>query len=371
MPFLTTDWHIPGLLPQNELVLLDGLPGVGKSLLAAHLAARFSKVDGQKVVYFYTSEQGDASGQFLAANEPNFDNCYSHHLDPDVVEPGDKPFCMLEPMVLCVRNFLDEHKPTILFLDGFDDILSAGPDLSPYEACKLWRQLKSYAIEYRCTIVIIRHKGMHDSRLTGNVSRTAQRIARFGMTMHWHPTDPTKRIITIARYQFGPTGTQFHMTIDAESKVGLRLAHHSQHVAPANKVRTWQTNPLTEKMEKAAMSLASRYMADSPMSIKEVKELMSTHGIPGRVFHKMLTRGNFGLRLDTDNNQCLLTPPGYDENNGPQQPIKAKVISTFPTPKPVKPYTNLAEIQMSPLDINLAENRRNAMNHNNIQRAAT
>lgn len=360
---VTNEWHIPNLIPQHDVITLDGPTGVGKTLFASYLLARFSRLDNHKVLYCYTEEQEESALYFAAMNDVDADRLLAQKINyppPEIVGQA----CMFEPFVNFLTMHLAQHKPTFCVIDGLDNLLEQGTDMPTHEAMEHWRTIRDLATVHKCTIVILRHKGLHDSRLYGSVTKTASRVLRHGLTMHWHPTDPTKRLINVARRQYGPVGEQFHITMEGDGRLSLREALGNLKEEPANKCRAWKHNPVALKQEKAALGLATEFMTTGLVALKDVQQMLQKRGLPGKVINRVLQRGNFGVRQG--NGECYLTRPDYDATCTPE---KTKTNSTFPMLKPVKPYTNLAEVVLDPVEALMADSRRKSKADNNIPRA--
>ena len=80
-------WLIDQLLPQGELVLLDGATGVGKSSVCANLAAYVSRLSSMgplgPVLYISSSDQTDMREHHLSLNDPDYRHIIQALFDPE------------------------------------------------------------------------------------------------------------------------------------------------------------------------------------------------------------------------------------------------------------------------------------------------
>src|SRR6185369_764 len=68
-------WLLPGLLPKGELVLLEGQPGVGKSLLASALVAKISQDDACTLLAA-SATSSETLATHLARQQPHYEKLY-------------------------------------------------------------------------------------------------------------------------------------------------------------------------------------------------------------------------------------------------------------------------------------------------------
>ena len=182
-------WLIPDLLPQGELVLLDGPSGVGKSCLAAALAAGFSHKphDGQGVgiLYLPSPLQRGSIITFLNRQQPKFD--LIHEVKYHNGTNADPEQSQLVPFAFCLENIVKEHKPKLVVIDSLEEFLSNSAPSDARAWNELWTKLLNLAHECSCTILIPRKHGLHENRQYGPITRIGSEVAQFILTMHYHP----------------------------------------------------------------------------------------------------------------------------------------------------------------------------------------
>jgi KaiC/GvpD/RAD55 family RecA-like ATPase len=339
-----TNWHIPGLLPAGELLTLDGPPRVGKTLLATHWTAELSKVEGQRILYLHDIGQTEAALTFLASAGYNRERVVLRQLEVPDAEPDTRPACIFPHLLTQLRQKVDEYKPTIVIVDGFDDLLDAGPDVNPHEARRLWRELYDFVMERDITVLLTRVKGLHETRPTGNLTKAALRVVHHGLTMGWYPCHEEQRVIAVAHNQFGKTSAQFHMSISDHGAVEVKARHHSQRVKPAKSPSPWQYHQFREQRLAACVDLAVQLIAGQALHMNVLIDALAKLGFTKGEINQALARGNFGLR--TDMLDCYVTPPAHFEK--PKQPDMKAEPSTLPAPRLTLDFKRKGTLQ--PLD---------------------
>lgn len=340
-----THWHIPGLLPAGELLTLDGAPRVGKTLLATHWAAQLSHIEGQSVLYLHDIGQTEAALTFLNTAGYTRERVIVRQLNiPDTV-PGTKPACVFPHVLAQLRQQVDEHQPTIVVVDGFDDLLDAGPDVNPHEARRLWRELYDLVKERDITVLLTRSRGLHEPRTSGNLTKAALRVLHHGLTLGWHPYHENQRILSIAHNQFGPSRDQYHLTIGEDGDVVVRARLRKQHVQPARSPSPWRYCHFREQRLAACVDFACRLIADKALEMNVLTDALHKMGFTRTEIHQALERGNFGLRT-THLMECYITAPAHfevrkkDTGSAPATAQKAAApasvqppASTLPAPR--------------------------------------
>jgi archaellum biogenesis ATPase FlaH len=200
-------WLIDPILPRQELVLLDGAAGVGKTMALCNLASTMSVQPNQKVVFVSSPEQKLARSTFLKHQERDYTKLGAVEFNP-TVQPLDGKKPLHQTFVQFITETIYEHAPKCLMIDGLDEMLSPGDEADTKLSREFWQSLRTLAHTTDCTILVSRSSGMHESRTYGAFTKAGTDLARFILTMHWHPESMDKRLLNVAKHQFGPIGRQ-------------------------------------------------------------------------------------------------------------------------------------------------------------------
>ncbi len=225
-------WLMDPILPGRELVLFDGAAGVGKTMALCTFAGILSKQPHEKVVFVSSPEQKLARASFLKRQKPDYKALGSVEFAPAVqLLDGKKP---LHPTFLqFVTETIEEHQPTCIMVDGLDEMLSPGDEADAKLSREFWQALRELARDKGCSIVVSRSSGMHESRTYGAFTKAGTELCRFILTMHWHPEAMDKRLVNVAKHQFGPIGQQIIIHFDNARAVINCSPDREDYVKPA------------------------------------------------------------------------------------------------------------------------------------------
>ncbi|MFO0813159.1 MAG: AAA family ATPase [Gemmatales bacterium] len=236
-------WIVENLLPAAEVVFLDGVSGVGKSIFCAHLASSFSGVEGRdslhRILYISSKRQAEERDDHLRKQRGNLGIMVEA---PFITEKSS--FGMPEPMVPLrlldhIRDQLNAQLVLFVIIDDLEELLApAGPiELAMYE--NFWSELQEMARSFHTTFIIPRRRGLHEHRNYGLYTRTGNDAARLILAMQYHPHDPNQRVVTVAKNLRGPAAIQWLLQFDAGGRLFARKAEAHQVVNPSNTLRTW------------------------------------------------------------------------------------------------------------------------------------
>lgn len=299
-PIAPQEWLYPDLLPVGELVLLDGAPGVGKSLICSALATCFSiRLNETKpVLYISSPQQRELLIEFLALQEPVYNLIKGVHFDPAA---HNAEASLVQPILDCVDASLKEHQPLMFVIDSLEELLQLGCEPQPRELALLWQSLRTLAQKHRCTLLIPRKNGLHESRAYGPFTRLGSEAARFALTMHWHPIDPSIRVITTARNQRGTVGEQTHVHIRSNGIVYLTYTDAHEHIQPSRSPATWQPAPAHQDEDDRIVNLVEEVMDNKPMPAEVLALEVMQKGFSKRAFTRAMKKAKLKtIRIGND-----------------------------------------------------------------------
>jgi hypothetical protein len=207
----------------GKLAMVDGDPGIGKSLLLTQIAASLSKsyplpdqdgkatfaTGGPHVTVMLSTEDGLADTLKPRLDDAQADcekiKVLTHWKDDN----GElHPFTFFDMPIL--HKVLDEYHPRLVIIDPIQAYLS-GIDMNrANETRPLLAALQQLAEEYQCAIACIRHpakasqggKALH--RGLGSVDFIG--AARTGLFVEQCPLDETKVLVAQSKSNIGPLG---------------------------------------------------------------------------------------------------------------------------------------------------------------------
>jgi hypothetical protein len=212
-------WLWEKRIPHGKLTILDGDPGLGKSLLTLDLAARITTgrpmpdgtpgVRGNVVLIAPEDDPIDTIKPRIeaAGGDPsrirllNFVERISSHTGNTV----SSPFTLAEHLSILI-NTVKQISPILLIIDPFIAVLGVGISASNDQVIrKKLLQLARLARNFDCAVLIVRHlnKGSSENALyrgSGSIGIIA--TARTGLLVTQHPADENKRLLVPIKNNF-------------------------------------------------------------------------------------------------------------------------------------------------------------------------
>jgi len=208
----------------GKLTLLDGDPGIGKSLLLTQLAANLScghplpdqdgvptlPIGGAHTTVMLSTEDGLADTLGPRLDTAGADSSKVHVLTGWVDGHGDTHAFTFQHMPLLAR-VLEEYQPKLVVIDPIQAYLGSGVDMHrANETRPLLESLRRLADQYQCAIVCVRHpakasqgsKAIH--RGLGSIDFIG--AGRTGLFVEQHPSDPTLVLMAQSKSNIGPLG---------------------------------------------------------------------------------------------------------------------------------------------------------------------
>ena len=217
----------------GKLCMLDGDPGIGKSLLMTRLAANLSRgyplpdqegnptfaTGGPHVTVMLSTEDGLADTLKPRLDDAGAD-CSKINVLTGWADANDEAHAFSFQDMPMLERTLQEYDPRLVIIDPIQAYLGSGVDMHrANETRPLLEALRRLAETYRCAIVCIRHpakssqggKALH--RGLGSVDFIG--AARTGLFVEQHPTDPTKALLAQSKNNIGPLGRTLMFTKEA------------------------------------------------------------------------------------------------------------------------------------------------------------
>jgi hypothetical protein len=348
-------WYVPNLLPQGELVLLDGDPKVGKTLITAGLGAfleLFTEMHHPgSILFANTAEQQENLVDYLLNQRDDLD--HFRHVD---LEELSQEGHVLETLIPFLEHELKQNNTRFLFLDGLEQFIisrldeeSPPPSITAYLV--FWRQLRELAVVNNCTILVTRTDGLHQSRAYGSFTKAGSRIAPIIFTLHWHPSDPARRLLTLVHNQRGYPGNQFQAHITPDGLVRLVEAESHHVLKPPKSLAPWKPDPMLADPNRKVYKQIEAALDGQPVTELNLETLVGKYlSSPARLANalshmKLPTLARHGTVVYFPNTAMLERHQDKQETNKtPENQPNAARTTPKPTATPT-PTQNLSLTQ--------------------------
>jgi hypothetical protein len=279
-------WLWEPYLPRGKLAVLDGDPGVGKSLLSIDLAARLSRggplPDGRPLdrphVTLLLSAEDDAIGTTRPRAE-----AAGADLDRVIAVTGFGGLPMQFPADAPeLAKLVREHRADLVVIDPITAFLPVGVAANSDQCVR--RALSLLALladRLDCTVLLARHlrkagaaKAMH--RGLGSIGFIAS--ARAGLLAARHPADPELRVLAVTKANLAGAvpSLGYRIRVDAAGQPGVEWVGPADAAADALGRRP--EDPLRAR-DRAALWLHAE-LAGGPRKAVDLYAAAAEAGIP-------------------------------------------------------------------------------------------
>ncbi len=206
-------WLWPGWVARGVLTLLDGDPGMGKSTLAAELAARVSR-EGHRVLLLSAE---DDPGRVLRPRLEASGAVLEHVWLLDSVGPERRPAELPDDAAL-LGELIDAGRAALVVVDPFLAFLGRGVQAnSDQQIRRALHRLKQLAEQRQCAVLLIRHlnKSSHMPALyRGGGSIGILGACRTALIVGKDPADDTARVLAMNKTNLGlpPRSLRYRLT---------------------------------------------------------------------------------------------------------------------------------------------------------------
>jgi archaellum biogenesis ATPase FlaH len=277
-------WLWPKRIPLGKITILEGDPGMGKSLLAVSIAACVSK--GLPMPDETPGKQG---GVILIAPEDSADDTIKPRLEAAGGDPSqvlllntledfdakkikiyDRSFSLSHDLD-ALEERIKQMKAVLVILDPLTAVLGKNIDQSrDQDVREVFTPLAHLAERTGCAILIIRHLSKVGSanllyRGAGSIGIIA--VARLALIVAPHPTDANKRILATTKNNLSKQATNIAYRIE-ENEVGVPYIqwlgedHHDVKALVVNANLSTQRQAILRVLNNSQGPLALKDIAD-------------------------------------------------------------------------------------------------------------
>jgi hypothetical protein len=287
-------WLWTGFIPNKKLVIIDGMPGVGKSTLTAEIAAKVSRgipfpcgtVYEARNVAFIAVEDGvaDTIKPRVEAAGGDGNRVFSIHIE----QHGDEITPDLSEHMGIIREKIIEDEIGLLIIDPIMAVL--GDKVDSYRDQDVRRRittpLKRMAEELDVSILTVRHpnKSSSTNALTrGGGSMGFIASARVGWTIAKEGEDSSRRILAVSKTnnEALPKSLSFQLVNDESTGVA-RIEWLGESELTANDLYI-ETNQEEKSQTKECMEWLADFLGGSTMSSVDVKQRALEEGFSLKV----------------------------------------------------------------------------------------
>jgi len=225
------NWLWPNYLPQGKVAVLDGDPGVGKSLISCDIAARISTATpfpgqsggltepGDVLFFAPEDDMADTVIPRLTAAGADLDRIH----DYTTCGSGDNArFVTIPDDLERIEQAITTYNVRFIVIDPVVAMLSKGVDT--YKDHSLRRDLTPLvrlAAKHQCTVLMIRHLRKNDGPAVyrGGGSIAFAGLSRIVLCAALHPTIDGAGVLAVVKTNLGPKPASLEYRIgEHESK---------------------------------------------------------------------------------------------------------------------------------------------------------
>lgn len=217
------DWLWYPYLARKEVTIVEGDPGFGKSYFMQMVAAQVAT--GKKLPNHYKGK-GTAHGAVAYFDLENTDSTVTL---PRLVDSGferkslnqlhirNKAWTIdAQEIIEPLYEWLEDVRPSLIVFDTLNGFIGRADTHKASEAAQAMSFFKQLAMDFNCSVVVIRHlvKGSSNVSQAGQGSAAMLGTARIGIIVGCDPDDTDVRVLKIHKNNIGPEAPalEFHIT---------------------------------------------------------------------------------------------------------------------------------------------------------------
>ena len=297
-------WMWQGFLPHKKLVIVDGMPGVGKSTLTADIAAKVSTgatfpcgtENRARGVLFLAVEDGvaDTIRPRVEAAGGDVERVYAMS---GVEIQGQESAPDLSKHIEIIRNLVIEHDIGLIIIDPIMALLGANVDsYRDQDVRSITTPLARLAEELDVIVLVVRHPNKSISSnalMRGGGSMAFIGAARVGWVVGKDPSDESRRILAIAKSNLAMMADSLQFQLVTDEQFGCaRIEWLGKSMVSADILYS-EPNQDERNQTDEAMEWLQDFLGDSEIDNKDVKRKATEAGIS----EKALRRAREKLRV--------------------------------------------------------------------------
>jgi hypothetical protein len=302
------EWLWPGRLPFGKLAVLDGDPGLGKSVVTLDVAARVSAglelPDGQPCepagVVLLSAEDGlgDTIRPRLDAAEADTERIFA--LSTTFEVKGDERTISLTKDLSTIERAIDRVGAGLVVVDPLTAFLSEKTDsYKDQDMRRALAPLAALAERTRAAILIVRHltKAAGGNTLyRGGGSIAIIGAARSGLVIAQDPEDPKRRILAANKHNLSRPATSLTFRIEEASNGAARVERGGISTLTARDILKESVDPEQKSALSEAKEFLTQELAEGPVAAEEVQEDARGAGVSERTLKRAKREMGVGSR---------------------------------------------------------------------------
>lgn len=290
-------WMWQGFLPHKKLVIVDGMPGVGKSTLTADIAAKVSTgatfpcgtENRARGVLFLAVEDGvaDTIRPRVEAAGGDVERVYAMS---GVEIQGQESAPDLSKHIEIIRNLVIEHDIGLIIIDPIMALLGTNVDsYRDQDVRSITTPLGNLAEELDVIVLVVRHpnKSINSNALMrGGGSMAFIGAARVGLVVGKDPSDESRRILAIAKSNLGMMADSLQFQLVTDEQFGCaRIEWLGKSMVSADTLYS-EPNQDERNQTDEAMEWLQDFLGDSEIDSKVAKQKAGDAGISEKALRR-------------------------------------------------------------------------------------
>ena len=320
-------WLWPGRIPFGKLTVIDGDPGVAKSMLTLDLAARISRgfplPDGVPVttgsVLIFTAEDGLADTVRPRLDAMGADVSRVHAIRSTIYQddPAELPVT-LPTHVEAMREYVRDLGATLVVIDPLMAYLSTEVDSKiDHDVRRVLAPIAQLADDTGAAIVVVRH--LNKSTGAAAIYRGGGSIgiigaARAGLLVAKDPNDDTRRILAVIKCNLSRESPSLRFRVDTAENHAARIAWEGEATERARELLAMPAEDDDRSALEQAVAYGRESLANGAVLVRHWEADAHAAGISQRTLER--ARRILGVRATKLNGQAgkggwVVSLPGY------------------------------------------------------------